>query len=476
MVRRLCPAWVVCLALAASLSAAEATNPAPSPPIEWSWEWRPTQPETAPQVEVCPLKFDKKWAYAVEIDDGPSSTYTVALPLLAEFSFTDAPPGASGGRKQPFVGGAAVIVLRVDGGNDTFLSWDQLRDLEKRGWRTVNHSYWHKGNHWDPKAALVEADVRRELFWSQAILAEGLEPNGAPTHFVYPNGYVIYEPFLAAYGLRSSSRVGGTSKRRFSGEGVKWTDLDRNYLDEGVWSKANDPLVGLRADPQPGDFVIDFTHGVEGDPNSPNHRRWRERLRYLFTKFGQAGDDSLWCAPPSEIVEYAQAAKAAQVSVKSGRVSVSLPADFAGVSLTLRLSGVDAASITAPVGGRIHSQNDRVWLTTPALGTPDANAPTPRVERIYEGPVKDLKFEKPIRLAGVRLRQNGGLSGEKKVKIAARSLDGAESVLVDEATPDNWGAWLLYPTIPDRPAPLVSEVKISPDKALQRCEIWAIKE
>jgi hypothetical protein len=68
----------------------------------WSWEWKPAADEIAsPKVEICPLKYDKEWAYAVEIDDGPASTLTVAQPLLARFAFTDAPPGLAGGRSCP---------------------------------------------------------------------------------------------------------------------------------------------------------------------------------------------------------------------------------------------------------------------------------------------------------------------------------------------------------------------------------------
>jgi hypothetical protein len=141
-----------------------------------------------PTVSVCPLQYGKAWAYAVEIDDSPTAMLTVVAPELEKYHFTTAPAGAAGGARLPFVGTGAVMVNMVSGGNGTFLTWEQLKELQARGWGIASHSYWHTGNHWDPTQALAPADFRRELYWSQAMFAALLGGGRCPIHFVYPNG------------------------------------------------------------------------------------------------------------------------------------------------------------------------------------------------------------------------------------------------------------------------------------------------
>lgn len=444
-------------------------------------DWKPSKGE-APTARVCPLMYDKKWAYAVEIDDGPASTYTVVAPLLAERHFTNAPPGVAGGAAMPFVGTAAVMVLRVGAGNDAFLSWEQLRDLRTRGWGVANHSYWHSGNHWDPKAALDDAALRRELFWSQSILAAELGRGGppgserAPIHFVYPNGYTAYGKHLREYGLLSASRVAGKARPNVRDDKLDWTDVDRNYLDEGVWAKQGDPFVGLPKDPAQGDVVVDFTHGIDADPKSANHRRWKERLERLASRYGKSGDDSIWCASTNSIAAYELARRRAVVRVQPGKLEVALPADQPGSALTIQVSGIKPETkLKAPEGSVLHRRGADVWITTPTIGPAGSPPPLPAVERIYHGPLKRVRWDAPIQLAAVRVRQNGGIKSPEAVPIVYLDADGKPTVLASIPVASQWGLWHLHPTVPTSPAPLVREVQVEPDPALQEMEVWAVK-
>lgn len=426
---------------------------------EWRWRWKGN---AIPGVELTPYLYGKTWAYSVEIDDGPVSTFTVSLPLLADFHFTDAPPGVSGGKQLPFVGGAAMFPLRVNTGSTAYLETAQLQKLEQAGWAVLNHGYNHSGYGWDPAGALTPAQLREELFWSQVVLAAERESKRSPTHFVYPNGYMAYQPYLKEFGLVSGSRVAG---KKTTLENL--TDLDRNYLDENVWSKPGDPLSGLPRMPQRGQWVIDFTHGMEADPNSPNHKRWRERLSFL-EKLG----DSLWCAPTPTVVAYLRAAKAARVRVEKGGLIVSLPDTLPGSRLTLKLQGLPATT-TPPSGALLYRSGDTAWLTTPLIGKPDV-APPARLERIYSGPVKDIRFPKPVRVAGVRVLQRGETKPNYRLKLALTTAAGERS-LADAPLKPNWGVWLLYPLLPNAPAALASGITaVGSDPAVTALEVWTM--
>src|SRR4028118_2277720 len=100
----------------------------------WQYQWTLAAGQSTPQVEVTPLKYGKSWAYAVEIDDGPSSTLTVSQPLLARYQWNDAPPGVAGGTDRPFVGTAAVVLGGIDVGKESNLSLEQIKELQKHGW------------------------------------------------------------------------------------------------------------------------------------------------------------------------------------------------------------------------------------------------------------------------------------------------------------------------------------------------------
>ncbi|HWI55690.1 MAG TPA: polysaccharide deacetylase family protein, partial [Bacillota bacterium] len=288
--------------------------------VQWTWTWQPAPGEPVPTAEVCAFKYGKAWAYALEIDDGPKWVRSFAVPFLAQYHYTDAPPGVPGGVRRPFVGSVSVIVAAI-GNNPTAVSWDDLNALLDSGWGVMNHSFDHRANSWSGEAAkLNDAQVREDAFWSQAILAAKLPGGRAPTGAAYANGYTDYNRHdaLAACGISIATRVGGSSPRDVLSPRVKWMDFTRSYLDENVWknewnkSKPMADFPGADQDgPATNNLVIDFTHGIERDAGSANQQRWRTRLKTIESRWGAGGADSLWCAPTAEVADYVRAAKAA---------------------------------------------------------------------------------------------------------------------------------------------------------------------
>jgi hypothetical protein len=231
---------------------------------EWTWQWTPAPEGAKPAAVVEPFKYGKRWAYAVEIDDGPMWVRSFAVPFLAGYHFTDAPPGVAGGKAMPLVGSVAVIA-GVTGYNRANLDWDDLRAVMAAGWGVMNHSFDHRGRDWDgPAGQLSDEAVRQDAFWSQALFAAHLPDGRTPTAAAYANGYVDYDRggALAAVGVGVATRVGGRSTPQVYHSEVKWMDFPRSYLDEGVWSKTENgaPMAGFpgaaQGGPPAGSLVI----------------------------------------------------------------------------------------------------------------------------------------------------------------------------------------------------------------------------
>lgn len=460
---------------------------------EWSWTWTPPPGAKAPEAEIAPFKFDKRWAYAVEIDDNPASALTVVQPLLSRYYFTDTPPGlaggkrmpgAAGGKRMPFVGGVGVIVASTGGGNNSYLNWEQLRELKRLGWGVLNHSYAHAGRSWgNPPEILSPEQIRHDLFWSQTLIGHELGGRTA-THFVYPNGYTPYRDHLAAFGLRTASRVGASpASRILYAANANWKDVDRNYLDEGAWSAQGkgDPEWGLpNATSSGGAITIDFTHSIEADERSKNHQRWKTRLDRIASRWGEQGTDEVWCAPSDEIFEYAAARNAAKLSLQSGKLTLSLPDDLPGASLTVRLSGLSTeTTIDAPPQGTLYRKDSDAWLTTPVVGQRGSPLPKPKVRRIHVGPAKVTKLDKPAAIAAVRVLQSGELPANFKLGVDAIGTDGNPTFLVPPTArmlAPRWGYWHVWGPTPVHSAVIAKEIRIPSHASLKELEIWELAE
>jgi len=283
-----------------------------------------------------------------------------------------------------------------------------------------------------------------------------------------------YLPFVKEFGLRSASRVGGRT-RSLTIPDDNYLDLDRNYLDESVWKQSGDALVGFPKTPKDGDLIIDFTHGMDADPQSANHKRWKERLESIASRYGAAGDNSMWCAPTPDIISYSNAAKSATVLSERGRIVVRVPASLPSASLTIKLSGLVVDSkFPTPAGGTLYRKDGEAWITAPVLGSPDLRPPLPHLKRIYEGPVQNASWPKAEQIACVRLLQHGAPQPGFKLKIDLLARSGVRTALTNDTLKENWGAWQLFPTIPNRPAVIANSVEINTDPALHKMEVWAV--
>lgn len=447
----------------------------------WVYEWQdPALLAEPPTVVVCPLKYDKRWAYTIELDDNPVSAFTVTRPMLAEHAWTDAPPGVPGGTRHPFVAGTALIVCWIGGGNSTWLSWEQLRALNDDGWELINHGYWSAGNHWDPSQFLKPDDFRRELFWSQQVLAENLHPGSGVPYFVYPSGDYHYRPYLEEVGIRGASQ-GQRFTRNILATNADFFSIGRNNLDSKGWSPPEPVMKGFPNPPDYGDCIVDFTHNMGADPASPNVARWRERLETIDKTWGASGSDELWSAPASAVLDYVRAAAKARVEVKPGRLSVFADATLPSAGLTLRVEPIsEQATLPTVPGGSVYRQGKRVWITTPPLGGKTLPpVPTPQLERIYQGPATNhLEWSKPRLIAGITFACGGNAPEGYHQSIQLATPAGAQEMVTPAhpVAPGKWGAWNLYWNLPDRPAIAATGLDVNLHKNIRLMEVWAVKQ
>ncbi len=448
----------------------------------FSVEWKFTWPGTASSVtaEVCPLLYDKTWAYCVEIDDAPSTVSTYAVDFFARYTFTDAPPGVPGGKAMPIVGNVGLISYII-GANRTYLSEATVREILGKGWGIANHSYSHRGRTWGKVPEILSAEeMREDLFWSQSVCAHLFGGGRAPTHFIFPNGYTAYRDHFGEFGILSGSLLNGSGGSNLFDPKSNITMLNRAYLDEKNWAEVGqgDPLYGFPAELKPGRLQIDFTHGTNPDPASPNAQRWKQRMDTLSARYGKDGDDSMWSAPVQDVIQYVLASSRAQLKTGAGYLAVSLPADSPGTRLTIRLEGIPASTmLTPPEGGLLHRRGTTVWVTTPMLGLPGTPAPEPRIKRIFSGPAGVRTFEKPVRLAGVRIFHTGKPETETPVEAILTLADGAKETLGPKILKPAWGnGHLLLPVLPLRPALEVKSVEVPARPTVQAMEIWILDE
>lgn len=447
---------------------------------QWTW---PIESDASVKADICPLMYGKKWAYAVEIDDGPQHLITVIQPLLARFHYTDAPPGVTGGNVKPFVGGAGVILTSSNTGHPIHLSWEQMMQLQHDGWEIINHGYAHIGRSWgNPPQILNDAQMDDELFWSQSILGSMVGQGRAPVTFIYPNGYTDYKKRLTRFGLQSGSRVGGTSTKDLYAAQLNLMDLTRRYLDDGNWKNSGkgDPLYGFPKDDGPADheLIIDFTHNID-KPATENHQRWETRLTHIAKHYGMEGDDSIWASSTGRIISYVQQAKVAKVVIASGKLILDYADDLPGTALTVHLFNVPASvKLNVPDGGLLYRKGTEVWLTTPTLGKVGSPLPTPTVKRIYDGAVADVQWQTPVKVAGIRIFQASPVDEDFALNITLTDTQGKVRQIIPEAKQKlgkTWSRWLLFPICPNDEPITATQLQTNTTGGLKQMEIWGVE-
>ncbi len=448
--------------------------------IEWVYTWSATPADSSIRASICKMKYGKKWAYCVELDDGDCQTGLFAPDFFAQFRYTDAPPGVHGGKSMPVVGDLAINLFPL-GVNRKTLNSNDLSLIQEKGWGISNHSYYHAGHSWGESPEILSKEqIRNDLFWSQTILAKQYLNGVAPTHFVYPNGYTDYANYFCEFGITSGSLFSGTGGRNlYQKDQSNLLYLTRSYLDEKVWSKNNNSLLDIPDDGfEEGDLQIDFTHAINNSSYSNNQKRWKERLSFLEQHYGAKGSDEFWSAPPGTVINYTRAVQAAKVEVTAGVLKVGFPYHLSGTPLTIKLEHVpENTDMPTPDGGILYRQAGTVWITTPTIGAPGNSAPKPVVKEIYRGVIVPyVKLSAPAKIAAIQIKTHG------------KPVDLAVYIKLPNDTIELWGnikassdytmGYHLLASVPNGDAITAKglQIKVEPNHCFHEIVIWALDE
>jgi hypothetical protein len=99
----------------------------------------------------------------------------------------------------------------------------------------------------------------------------------------------------------------------------------------------------------------------------------------------------------------------------------------------------------------------------------------PHLQCVYRGPVKPVTLKTAQRVAGVRVLQQGKPKEGFLLGLSLVPPVGEPFPLQPGAIGANWGAWLLYPIVPNRSPVLTTTIQINEDPSLSQMEVWAVK-
>lgn len=254
------------------------------------------------------LYNNKKWAYSFTFDDGYRTIYTVGAPVLAE---------------RGYKGGVAINpgFFGTSDPNDSYLVWSEVDAIRSTyGWSIFNHSQNHVGSGYsligcsDPTYNL-NTEVKPVNDAANPRFTDGYKI----THYVYPFNDMPYEPCLRTSGLALSAESvtgdqyvdtmipetgddWGTNVGRFKLRRHQFYGTDINTFNGWASGAAND-TNGTR-------WLISFTHAVTPGSAVPpsiyftNEATLRSHMTYIYTNFGEGGNNSMWFAPTDEVMHY----------------------------------------------------------------------------------------------------------------------------------------------------------------------------
>jgi hypothetical protein len=276
-------------------------------------------------IAPAPIKYNKDIAYSLTFDDSLLSAYRVAYPLLKggkisgpfknDEGFDDGGDGSVSnglfytdgcGNSIPFTAGIAInYTLREDkkdihtGTNNTFLTWDNIKELYLNGWNVLNHSYSHSvhGN----------TDYKNEILFNTEIVLKktGILMN----QFIIPSNDIKYADYVFKYGMLavySGSFPEDSYIEVQDSVSLKNFRLSRNSL-KGLSLQENIERFELIVKKYKKIWYNEFTHSCGNDNIwgiGIEFNIFRKYMEYIYSKYGREGKDNIWFAPLQDVYEY----------------------------------------------------------------------------------------------------------------------------------------------------------------------------
>lgn len=297
---------------------------------------------TQPSVKVAPLKYNKKMAYSLTLDDGAADIWAVAYPLLAgkhhsqlsvkaQYKSSAGTNYGSGlaqdfpskgyfytdgcGQEVPYSVGLAIVSSKITGQANGQLDWQQLQQIYQAGWDILNHSE----HHFSPKDNQPQSFYLQEMTNNAQKIVSKL--GFYPTHFIIPEG-----------GGASANSLGFTDiflKKASTQQAI----YDQNWQWKNDINAIKEPsLIGRGTVPDwahyPTDIQTlkdlekdidqlmansvlwhnDYAHSVSqsAQPGISNlgYNNFKGLMDYLYNFHGKGAADDIWVTGVQEVYEY----------------------------------------------------------------------------------------------------------------------------------------------------------------------------
>lgn len=257
-------------------------------------------------VEIAPFKGDKACAISFTYDDGMLCQYTDVAPEL---------------EKRGFRGTFWIIGQNMDKNDPGYewMTWDQVRDLSKRGHEISNHSWTHPS-----LPSLTPEQLEEEIVHNDSVIESvtGLRPKT----FCYP--YNAMSPEVVA--RCSEGRVGTRTFQ--AAHGQKESHCTAESLN--AW------LIDLIAKREWG---VTMTHGT-----TYGWDMWDDpQVLYAFYDEVKAHEDSVWVGTFAQVAAYREEQQKVQAAAVGDTehcvvtLSTDLDPQLYDEPLTLKISGND---------------------------------------------------------------------------------------------------------------------------------------
>lgn len=294
-------------------------------------------------VEVADLKYDKDFAYSIEMDDGYSDAYQNVFSMFygeipdltgrtwSGYTYTD-----GCGNEVMYNASFGGYLVNSDGTDghledqNSYIKWSQYEfgtdfgfDVYFHGWgqpdiTTANES----GYTYDIYLSAVTLSDDR--YWSKIRKRHltGTRPNGVNSYVNKDGKCALFEGGIKSFGVDvgSSITVAGVS-RTVDTIGVRCDNLTNDDFTNGIifnrpimtteyGTGATITNINTAASNQYPRWVTNYTHRVNyGNPISASITvsDFEKIMNYIDTNYGKNGADNIWVCGAQEFIEYQHA-------------------------------------------------------------------------------------------------------------------------------------------------------------------------
>jgi len=276
-------------------------------------------------IQKAPLRYNKKFAFSLTLDDGLADAYSAAYPLLKGGTIAANGYNCPGlyytdgcGNQLNFTAGAAITSQNSTGQDihngsfPEYLTWEQMNQLYLNGWDMLNHSLSHQAG-WSgaplPASVYTDQVVQNTLrVKNQTAAAINM------TQFVVPSGDSYYYPYAFANGMKAVYNQFWTPDFQYGLNvdaplALNNFLLNRNSMEDNLTTLINQiDLVAAQSLTGTHYWWNDFTHSianfsgpVSGGLQFANFRQYME---HIAANYGANGADNVWAASLQEVYEY----------------------------------------------------------------------------------------------------------------------------------------------------------------------------